>query len=68
MNHSERHRHMAMMVQSETSARCMAMAPPERRECVPASYGAKSSLAAPNQMVSARRTAMMSEALTKWSP
>ena len=27
---------------------CMAMAPPERRECVPTSSGANMSLAAPN--------------------
>ena len=42
---------------------CMAMAPPKGRECSITPSRANSSLAAPTLMVSACRTAMMSEVL-----
>ena len=43
----------------------MAMAPPERRECVPTSSGEKPSLATPTFRHLALMTAMMLDALTE---
>ena len=41
----------------------MDMDPPERRECVPTSFGANPSLAVPTLVILTRRIVMMSEAL-----
>ena len=68
MKPSKRHLLMAMRVRSGVFAMCMAMAPPERRECVPTSSGANPSLAAPTILHSALRTVMMMEALTRRIP
>ena len=68
MNPSDRHLSMATIVRLGTSARCMAMAPPERRECVPMSSRAKPSLAAPTRRHSALVTAMMLDVLTERRP
>ena len=68
MNPSERHRPMTMRVQSGTPAVCVAMAPPERRECAQTSSGAILSLSVPTQSVSALMMEMMFEALTERSP
>ena len=68
MNPSERHLPMAMRVRSGTSAMCMAVAPPEQRECVPTSSGANQSLAAPTRFHSALRKVMMVEELTERIP
>ena len=68
MNPSEHHRLMAMRVQYGTSAMCMAMNPPDQRECVPTSSGEIMSMAVPTRQVSALMTEMMFEALTKRSP
>ena len=68
MKPSERHLLMAMRVRSGTFAMCMAMAPPERRECVLTSSGANPSLAAPTCLHSALRTVMTMGALTERIP
>ena len=68
MNPSERHLPMAMRVQSGTFTICMAMALPERRECVSTSSGENMSLATPTRQVSALRTDMMFETLTEKIP
>ena len=68
MNPSDLHCSMDMRVRSGTPAMCMAMTPPERRECVPTSFGANTSMAAPTQRVSDLRTEMMFEALNERSP
>ena len=47
---------------------CMDLAPPERRECVPASSGANPSLAAPTWRVSALMIKIIFEALTEQRP
>ena len=47
MNPRERHRPMAMRVQSGTPDVCIAMAPPEQRECVLTPYRANPSLSTP---------------------
>ena len=59
---------MAMGVWSGTSARSMAMAPPEWIDYVPKSSGVKLSLDAPTRMVLAQRTAMMFKELVEHSP
>ena len=51
INPSKQKRPIAMRVQSGIPAVCMAMAPPERRECVPTSSGENPGLAAPTLMV-----------------
>ena len=58
INPSKRHLLMAMRVRSGKFAMCMAMALPERRECVPASSGENPSLAAPTRLQFALRTVM----------
>ena len=68
INPSDRHLTMAMSVRSGTLVRCMVMAPPEQRKCVPTSSGAKPSLAAPTCRHSALVTAMMFDALTERRP
>ena len=68
MNPSERHRLMAMRVQSGTPVVYMAMDPPEHRECIPTSSGANPCLFAPARQVSALMTEIMFEALTERSP
>ena len=68
MNPSKRHLLMAMRVRSGTFVMCMAMAPPERRECVPTSYGVNPSLNAPTRLHSALRTVIMMEAMTERRP
>ena len=68
MNPSERHWLMTMRFLSGTPVMCMAMAPPERRECTPTSSGENSSLAAPIRWVSVLMTEMMFEALTERRP
>ena len=57
-----------MRVRSWVSAMCMAMDPPKRRECIPESSGENTSLAAPNLMILARRTMVVSKELTEWIP
>ena len=59
---------MVMRVPSGTPAMCMAMAPQERIDCVPTSYGVNLSLATPNRQVSALKTEVIFEALTKQNP
>ena len=68
INPSERHRPMAMRVQSGMLAMCMAMAPPERRECVSTSSGVYLSLAAPTCFHFDLMTAMLLEALIERRP
>ena len=68
MNPSERHLPMAMRVLLEMFAMCLEMAPPERRECVLASFGANPSLAATTRLDSALRMVMVMEALTEQRP
>ena len=68
INPSERHLPMAMRVRSGTSAMCMAMAPPERREWVPTSSEANPSLATPTRLHSALMVVIMMEALTEQRP
>ena len=68
MKLSERHLLMAMRFQSGAFAMCMAMDPPEQRECAPTSSGENPSLAAPTRLHSALRTVMMMEALTEQRP
>ena len=65
MNPSDRHLPMAMSVRSGTLAICMAMAPPEQRDCVLTSSRAKQSLAAPTCRHLALMTAMILDALTE---
>ena len=65
---SERHHLMAMRVQSGIPEMCIAMAPSERRECVPTSSGANPSLAAPTRLHSSLMTVMMFKALTERIP
>ena len=64
----DRHLPMSMRVWSGTFAMCMDMAPPERRECVLASFGANPSLAATTRLDSALRMVMVMEALTEQRP
>ena len=68
MNPRERHLLMAMRVRSGTFAMCMAMAPPERRECVPTSSGENPSLDVHTHFHSALRKVMTMEALTERRP
>ena len=68
MNPSERHLPMATRVWSGTFAMCMAMAPPERRECVLTSSRANLSLDVPTCLHFALRTMMTMEALTERRP
>ena len=68
INPSEHHRAVAMRVRYGTPAMCVAMAPPERRECVLKSSGANPILAAPTRLHSALMTEMMFEVLTKQRP
>ena len=68
MNHSKRHLPMAMRVQSGTPTMCMVMDPSEQRECVSTFSGENLSLTAPTRQVSALRTDMMFEDLTKKIP
>ena len=68
MNPSKCHRPMVMRVRSGTPEICMAVAPPERRECAPMSSRENQSLAAPTQRVSALMTEIMFEVLTERSP
>ena len=68
MNPSERQLLMVMRVRSGKFAMCVAMAPLERRECVPASSGANLSLAVPTRLHPDLRTVIMIEALTERRP
>ena len=47
---------------------CTAMNMPERRECVPTSFGANLSLDAPTRQISDLMTEIIFEALTERSP
>ena len=68
INPSKRHRPVAMRVWYGTPAMCVAMSPPERKECVPASSGANLSLATTTCLHSALMTEMMFEVLTEQRP
>ena len=68
INPSGCHLPMVMRVRSGTFAMCMAMAPPEWRECVPVSSGANPSLDVHTHFHSALRKVMMVEELTKRIP
>ena len=68
INPSKHHLLMAMRVQSGTFAMCMAMAPPERRECVPTSSWSNLSLDAPTRLHSTLRRVITMEALTERRP
>ena len=68
INHCKRHWSMNMKVRSGTPVMRMAMAPPERRECVPMSSGENPRVATLNRRVSALMTEIMFQALTEWSP
>ena len=59
---------MAVRVQSGTPTMCIAMAPPDQRECVPTSSEEKPSLVAPTRRHSDMMTAMMMDALTEQRP
>ena len=65
---SERHLPMAMRIRSVMSGMCMAMAPPERRECVPTSSGANPILAAPTHLHPTLRWVIRMEVLTDQRP
>ena len=58
---------MAMSELYGTPVMCIAMAPPEQRECVLTSSGVNPSLAAPTLVISAWINEMMSKAMTERS-
>ena len=68
INPSKHHRPMSMRVLFGTPAMCIAMDPPERRECVVTSSGANPSIAVPTCWVSSLVTDMILEVLTEWRP
>ena len=68
MNLSKRHQPVATRVRYGNPAMCTAIAPPERRECLPTYSEANPSLAAPTRQVLAMMTEILFEALTERSP
>ena len=65
MNPIKRHQPMSMRVPSGTPVMCMAVTPPERRDCFPTSFGVNPSMDVPTCWFAALMTEMIFEALTE---